>query len=164
MRVPLALLTLVASACQQPATQLEIDVSNLARPTADVASPSVTRVNAAEPTRGPPPPALHATATLVRTPLDPQQPDGALGSITLHVELIGAMGGELGVEFVTPDGTMYQRQVATARLAPFDTQTFDFTLPISGTWISSQALSGRWHGHLLLGANELLSESFDLNP
>jgi hypothetical protein len=153
MRVPILLLAAVATSCQRPAENLDVDVDVVKltpTSTADTTPVSVTRPTFEA--RVLPP--LSARATLTPLPI----------SIELHVVVVGATGGELAIEYVTPDGSMYQRQVQPLVEAPFAEQAFDFSLPVAGTWIEANQLYGDWNAHVLVGAAELLSEPFTLSP
>lgn len=158
----LALAAAAAVACQQPpAENLDIDVLNLANPASPIeadAPPRVTRT-AHEP------PALHATTTVTFFPaiLAGQSLSG-VHSVIIGVDVIGATGGELALELLTPDGTLYQRPTLPLAADPFAPQHLEFSIPVSGTWIDSMKLTGTWDAHVFLGSAELLHETFELAP
>lgn len=155
----LVLLVVAVAACQRPAEKIDIDVTNLTPAPTDVAPVQVTRETFDPPRVSfdpPPAPALAARATGTML-ADPR-------TWSIAVDVDGATGDELAVEFTMPDGTLYERQAQPLQDAPFTTQRFEFTLPIAGTWIESQQLYGEWRAHVLVGARELLAEPFTVAP
>ncbi|MBL8956808.1 MAG: hypothetical protein JNK82_38900, partial [Myxococcaceae bacterium] len=109
------------------------------------------------------PPPLAATSSVSFSP-EGMRAKGEVVSITFSVDVTGANGGELALEVIAPDGTMYQRPQQPLQADPFATQHFEFTVPVAGTWIDSMSLTGTWSAHLLHGDAELLHDTFDLLP
>jgi hypothetical protein len=150
MRATILLLAAIAVSCERPASNLDVSAANLTRGPVDGAPVSVTRTTFDAKVLPP----LAARATLTPTPT----------SIDLHVVVLGATGGEVAIEYVTPDGSMYQRQVRPLIEAPFVEQPFDFSLPVAGTWIEANQIYGDWSVHVMVGAAELLGQTFTLSP
>lgn len=152
---------LLAFSCQQNPGEFDTDVVNLVRgppePVA-LAPIQVTTTNIAPP----PPPALAATL-VVKNRIAKHSARETL-SVSFYVDVIGANGGDLALELVTPDGTVYQRMLQDLGTDPFATQHFEFKLPVAGTWIQSQGLTGTWDAHLFRADAELVHETFELDP
>jgi len=155
MRIILVLLPL-ACACQR-AEVFDIDVTNL--------TPVSTEAEAAAPAQvarlSPPP--LTATSSVAFSPTG-MLTKGDVLSVTVSVDVSGAAGGDVALEVVAPDGTMYQRLEQPLKADPFATQHFDFTVPVAGTWIDTMSLTGTWDAHLMFGGVELLHDTFELMP
>ena len=158
-----ALLTLVA--CQQTSPSIDLTVEPLARGTIDVAPPVTTSTIAPAfhltPPQPLPPP--EAQVTLIRDP-EGAMAVAALQSLTAHVTVTGATDGDIAIEFIAPGGTIYQRQAQPSANTPLTAQTFDFVLPVAGTWIDSNALTGTWEAVLMFGPAQLHDDTFELTP
>jgi hypothetical protein len=69
---------------------------------------------------------------------------------------------EAVVEFVAPNGSVFDRR--EQRLVPTtgDALALDFTLPVGGTLIESARLAGAWAVRLYLDGNLVVTRSFQL--
>ncbi len=159
MRITTALLVLAGLSCQRSEVPIDIDVMNLTpvrvlEPYVETTPSRGTRVS---------PPPLAATSTVTFSPAG-MVTKSEVVSVTLSVDVSGAAGGDLALELVAPDGSMYQRPEQPLGTDPFASQHFDFTFPVAGTWIDSMSLTGTWHAHLMFGSTELLHDTFELVP
>ncbi len=109
------------------------------------------------------PPELKITATVTSTPAGAtlQSP---LDFITLGVDLYGATPGEVAIELIAPGGSMYQRFATELTGEATQIQHVEFVLPVAGTWIDSQAMTGTWYAHVYFQGSERLTQPFDLDP
>jgi len=176
-----ALLTLAA--CQQtPAPGIDLSVDNLTRGAVAVAPPPTKSTTATPayvgakierpdllvdkptlhlPTHVPPTFSLQTGATL--------SPSGntsksMVDAVTVSVDMIGTPATELAVEFVSPSGTPYERRTVQATGSVDDAQHFDFVLPVAGTWIDSQAITGQWTARIFLAGAEQPAATFTIDP
>ena len=63
----------------------------------------------------------------------------------------------------TSDGA-YERHVAQLQGSALDTQHFDFVLPVAGTWIDSQSLTGSWSANVFVAGVSQQTLTFDIEP
>jgi len=111
---------------------------------------------------GPPPPPLAATGTISVDPPDARSPS-MVRSVTARFSVIGVTApSNLDVEFTMPGGTPYEKRTATLDADPFNPQQMQFVLPVAGTFIDTNDLTGSWQVNLRLGANVLSTQTFEL--
>jgi hypothetical protein len=172
-----ALLTLWA--CQQaPSPGIETGAENLARGTVDAEPSSRTAAVApSKPTRPSrdlhdhptlhpvvqAPPALSVQTQATASPAGAVS-KGLVDSITLSVDLLGADPGELALEIIAPNGTPYERHATQMQGTAFDAQHFEFVLPVAGTWIDSQSLTGSWSANVFVAGVAQQALTFDIEP
>jgi hypothetical protein len=108
------------------------------------------------------PPAFRAIASLT-TDLTAAGGLSELRSVGVKIEVRGAEPSQLAVEFVTPAGQVFDRQVTRLTGTLVDTQTAEFELPVAGTLIDSSTIVGTWHARFLLEGVEVSTLSFEVN-
>lgn len=97
------------------------------------------------------------------------EPEGAttlseLREVTVKLDVEGVDPSEVSVEFTTPEGTVFNRQVTRLTQTRYHRQHVEFSMPVAGTVISSAQLVGTWQAHLFLEGVELSSLSFEVKP
>jgi hypothetical protein len=70
----------------------------------------------------------------------------------------------LELHLLTPSGSLYQRSTAALEGSPFNEQNTVFQLPVSGTAIDSNSVSGTWTAKLLVNGEDAASQNFELTP
>ena len=111
---------------------------------------------------GPPPPPLAATGTLSINPPNAHSPS-TVRSVTVTYSVIGVTApSDLDVEFTMPGGLPYEKRTSTLTADPFNPQQLQFVLPVAGTFIDTNDLTGSWQVNLRLGANVLSTQTFEL--
>lgn len=159
--------TLVAAlpACvQPPASQLErpppvglTEVEPQPAPPAVAAEPRLEGQVVLEPAAPP----FSLTSKLE---LPVQKRRSFVGSVALTLTVVGAKPGLLAVEFVTPQGQVYERREHRLNGRVHDTQEARFELPVAGTWIDSAALHGTWQVNVTLDDVALRTLEFEVAP
>lgn len=85
--------------------------------------------------------------------------------ITARFDLEGAnVPGVAAVEFVPPSGMPYHRMEAAVGVAPPELDRLTFELPVAGTAIDQNKLTGTWSVRLLVGGRQLAAQNFELTP
>ena len=108
----------------------------------------------------PPPLGLVATATL--------EPSGVsrvsqVLAIRVRVEVKGSVGAhQLFAEFGAPGDVTYERKSASIEGDGFTPRTIDFVLPVAGTMIDAQQLSGTWTVRIFHDGQPLAAPTFEL--
>jgi len=164
MRTALAVLAL--SACAQPPAPV-IDVPQAIRrekppvvPAAPVEAFEVRAVEAKAAQSALPPP-LAVTPKVEYHRADRLSPK-SLRSVTVGFDLIGANPGVLAVEFVAPDGQVYERRELGLEGSAFRTQHVELELAVGGTWIDTQEINGHWTAHAYLRGEEVAVAGFEV--
>jgi hypothetical protein len=161
---------LLLAAC----TDRRVDaISEVGAPDPITAEPSID-VATIDPAQGAarPLPAIELIKPLpvIFAPSVAADPAGAIkladvGAITVHVVVKNAGGPhEVSVEFVAPGEINYQRKAVTID-GPVDQEKIvDFELPVAGTMITQQKLSGVWSARLFLDGAPMSTPTFELTP
>ncbi len=88
-----------------------------------------------------------------------------VNSVLVKVELKGSAGPhEVIAEFGAPGTIPYERRVKAIAGSAFDVQTVEFVLPVAGTMIDQQNLSGTWTVALFHDGQKLSAPTFELSP
>jgi hypothetical protein len=108
------------------------------------------------------PPALSLQPTITLSPAGATSIKEVL-SVTVRVEIKGSEGPhELIAEFGAPGPFPYERRGKTISGSAFDVQTVEFVLPVAGTMIDQQNLSGTWSVALFHDGQRLSAPTFEL--
>ncbi len=111
---------------------------------------------------GPPPPPLAATGAISLDPPATRSPS-IVRSVTASFSVIGVTAAsDFDVEFTMPSGLPYEKRIAPLIADPFNLQQLQFVLPVAGTFIDSNDLTGTWQVSLRLGGNVLTTQTFEL--
>lgn len=109
-----------------------------------------------------PPPPLAVTPRVEYHRADRLSPK-SLRSVTVGFDLVGANPGVLAVEFVAPDGQVYERRELGLEGSAFRTQHVELELAVGGTWIDTQEMNGHWTAHAYLKGEEVAVAGFEVS-
>ncbi len=87
-----------------------------------------------------------------------------LREVQVNLNISGAAYTELAVEFTSPSGQVFDRQVTQLSGLARERQSAQFTLPVMGTLIDSSAIVGTWSAHFFLQGQEIASTTFEVTP
>jgi signal peptidase I len=104
---------------------------------------------------------LIATGSLERSPAGAERV-GDLKTLTVRVQMEGFKPGTMAVEFMAPGDVPFQRK--TARLSGLPIEEHAFSLPVAGTLIDTNNLSGRWAARLTAHGKTVSTWNFELKP
>ncbi len=105
---------------------------------------------------------IFSSATLI-------PPDAAslheVRAVLVRFELIGAPVTQgLALEFVAPQDVVFERRQGALEAGPFASQTVEYELPVAGTLIDLNELTGRWTARLNLEGEAIGAQDFELSP
>lgn len=89
---------------------------------------------------------------------------GLLREVRLSIDVQGLDPSALAVEFVAPEGNVFNRQVKQLNQKRTVRQQVDFTLPVAGSLIASSNLVGTWQAHVFHNDVEVAALSFEVTP
>ena len=75
--------------------------------------------------------------------------------VLVRVDVEGVDPSEVAVEFTTPTGQVFDRQVKQLTQPRTEKQSVEFGLPVAGTFITSNQLVGTWQARVFLAGVEL---------
>lgn len=87
-----------------------------------------------------------------------------LREVKLSLSLTAEEAGALKVEFVAPDGAVFDRREANFEANVLVPQTLEFSLPIAGTWVHTQAMTGVWTARALFNGETVAASTFEVTP
>ncbi|MFN7132152.1 MAG: hypothetical protein ACK4N5_08720 [Myxococcales bacterium] len=165
MKAALVLAALVAAAftgCREPRPQQPAVETLPPQPLPDQPDP----VAPAEPVRLGPgavvPLPLHLTVYVVPSvrAVGAEAPSLAADELVFRAEVQNGTPGDVVVlELETPGGHPWQQLTAEANGTPL---VAEFRLPVAGTWIQQQELTGRWTARYLVGGAHAATDVFEL--
>ncbi len=171
MRVALLCCCLLLACTQKPSAPYVDDGSNLVKVVADPPivfpdppAPATFETPAEVDGASQVPQAIIAIRpTLVTEPLNTTQVS-ELREVHVTVDVSGVDPSELALEFVSPEGDVFERQ--TARLTERRTvaQSVEFLLPVAGTLIASTQRVGTWQARLFHDGAPVQTLSFEVTP
>lgn len=112
----------------------------------------------------PEPPALSAVTGVSFEPAQPV-PLSSLNYVHCELRVVG-LGGphSIVVEFVAPNGFLYERREKQVDESPFVAQTLRFDLMVAGTMIDQSVMTGDWNVRYFLDGQPLAASPFELKP
>jgi hypothetical protein len=130
----------------------------------EVQDSAVARVAVPEVPPAPSPPPLSALATISYSPESARSVSEVL-AVTVKVELRGSQGPhELIANFEAPGSLPFERRAKPLDGSAFDTHVVEFVLPVAGTMIAQQPVTGTWAVALYHDGEKLSAPTFELAP
>lgn len=114
-----------------------------------------------EPTRAPPP---QLAFSVVSEPTDATNLR-EVRDLVVYVHVSGTWASnDIGVEFISPSGNVYERQARSIEDSLQSEQVLAFRLPVAGTFITANAMSGIWQARVWMNGLERAAQPFELKP